>query len=423
MKNLLLAVALCVFGTNLVANPADSLKPLTTPSTASSTTTSATPSTTPSAPAAEKKWYDNISLRGYTQFRYNRLLETNPSLGCEQCDRSWGDNGGFFFRRVRVILFGQIHKNVYLYLQPDLASTAATDRNNFAQIRDAYIDVGVDESNEFRFRIGQSKMPFGFENLQSSQNRAPLDRVDALNSGLPNERETGVVFYWAPKATRAMFSNLVRSGLKGSGDYGVLGLGVYNGQVVNTNEANDQLHWVARLSYPMEIGDQIVEAGVQKYKGMFVLTKANLSTGVKYKSDLQYLDERTAASFILYPKPFGLQAEYNVGKGPEFNPVTDSIETRSLRGGYLMALYQFSYDQNNFTAFVRAQTYDGGKKAEKDARSYSVRELEIGLEWQPVPAFELVAMYTMSSRRYEDFALQSNTQKGNLLRLQAQVNY
>ncbi|HOY15041.1 MAG TPA: hypothetical protein PLY70_17970, partial [Saprospiraceae bacterium] len=37
-----------------------------------------------------KKWYDNFSIRGYAQVRYNRLLETNENLVCEQCDRSWG---------------------------------------------------------------------------------------------------------------------------------------------------------------------------------------------------------------------------------------------------------------------------------------------------------------------------------------------
>src|SRR5688572_23601245 len=43
----------------------------------------------------ETKWYENISLRGYVQVRYNRLLETNPSLKSDH-DRSIGDNGGFF---------------------------------------------------------------------------------------------------------------------------------------------------------------------------------------------------------------------------------------------------------------------------------------------------------------------------------------
>ena len=40
--------------------------------------------------AAEKPWHEKLSVRGYAQFRYNRLLETNPLLQCEQCDRSWG---------------------------------------------------------------------------------------------------------------------------------------------------------------------------------------------------------------------------------------------------------------------------------------------------------------------------------------------
>ena len=27
-----------------------------------------------------KKWYESVSIRGYSQLRYNRLLETNDSL-------------------------------------------------------------------------------------------------------------------------------------------------------------------------------------------------------------------------------------------------------------------------------------------------------------------------------------------------------
>jgi phosphate-selective porin len=73
--------------------------------------------------------------------------------------------------------------------------------------------------------------------------------------------------------------------------------------------------------------------------------------------------------------------------------------------------------------FTRTQFYDGGKKHELDARSHTVRELEIGVEWQPLRHFELVAMYTLSSRRFEDFANQDNLQRGRLLRLQAQLNF
>ena len=60
----------------------------------------------PEEPVAKKvHWYDNLQIRGYIQIRYNRLLETNEKLKCEQCDKSWGEDGGLFIRRMRVILY------------------------------------------------------------------------------------------------------------------------------------------------------------------------------------------------------------------------------------------------------------------------------------------------------------------------------
>ena len=371
----------------------------------------------------ETKWYDTFTIRGYLQARYNRFLETNPDLECEQCDKSWGDNGGIFLRRARVVFSGQIGKQVYFYLQPDFASSASSTGLHFGQVRDAYFDIGVDKKNEYRFRIGQSKIPFGFENLQSSQNRLPLDRNDGLNSAISNERDLGVFFYWAPEDKRKLLSNLVKEGLKGSGDYGVFGFGVFNGQTANKPDLNDELHVVARASYPFEVGDQVIETSLQGYTGKFVMPNDQISAGVAVNSDRNYTDERIAASFILYPKPFGIQAEYNIGRGPEFNKLTDSIEVQNLTGGYVTFSYQIKKRDQVIIPFTRLQYYDGGKKHELDARSYRVKELELGIEWQPVKQFELVAMYTMSSRRFEDNILRNNLQKGNLLRLQAQVNF
>ena len=197
-----------------------------------------------------KKWFESFSIRGYQQVRYNRLFETNDKLRCEQCDRSWGADGGFFIRRMRVILFGQINKRVYFYIQPDFASSASTTSLHFGQLRDAYFDIGLDDKNEFRFRIGQSKIAYGFENMQSSQNRLALDRNDALNSAVSNERDLGVFFYYAPSEVRKLFSELVSSGLKGSGDYGVFGFGLYNGQTANKPELNNEPHAFTRIAYP-----------------------------------------------------------------------------------------------------------------------------------------------------------------------------
>ena len=215
---------------------------------------------------------------------------------------------------------------------------------------------------------------------------------------------------------------LVKDGYKGSGDYGVFAFGAYNGQTANKPELNNEPHIVARLTYPFQIGNQIIEPGVQAYTGKYVIASDQVSKGLKNKK-FSFTDERAAASLILYPKPFGVQIEYNVGRGPEFNKEVDSIQVRNLEGGYALINYMIKVKNQVILPFVRGQYYIGGKKHELDARSYNVKELEIGVEWQFSKNFEFVAMYTMSERRFEDYAKQTNDQKGSLLRLQAQVNF
>lgn len=424
MKKLLLSLLVLAAGQAHSQTPDSTRQAAPTSAPPASISAPAAPAQPTGAPAVEKQWFTSFAIRGYVQARYNRLLETNPDLTCEQCDRSWGNNGGFSLRRIRVIFFGQLHERVYFYLQPDFASAVSgSTSQHIAQLRDAYLDLGFDKHNQFRLRVGQSKIPFGFENMQSSQNRLPLDRNDALNSAFSNERDLGAFFYWAPTAARQRFSKLVKEGLKGSGDYGVVGIGAFNGQTANRPELNNQRHLVARFTYPLAVGRQLIEPGVQAYTGDYVLASDQLSSGVKYRPDRHYLDQRVATTFVLYPQPFGVQAEYNVGRGPEFNPRTDSIETKRLHGGYLMLNYRLRFKKQQLYPFLRLQYYDGGKKHERDARSYTVREAELGAEWQPFSSFELVAMYTLSSRRFEDFQRPENQQRGGLLRLQAQINF
>jgi len=372
--------------------------------------------------AAPATWFEKIRVRGYGQIRYNRLGETNDSLQCEQCDRSWGGNGGVFIRRARIIFQGQVHPRVFIYLQPDFASSAGTT-GNVAQLRDWYMDVGLDHRNAFRVRLGQSKVPFSYENMQSSQNRLPLDRADPTNSAAANERDLGAYFMWAPKAARTRYAALVNDGLKGSGDYGVFAIGAYNGQTANRPEANQSLHIVSRLTYPIAVRSQIIEPAISAYRGDYVVTPDQRSAGVKGTSDWNYRDERVLATIAIAPRPFGLLAEYNVGRGPEYNPATDSIETQHLRGGFVTATYRLQRGTQVVFPFARYQVYDGGKKHERDARSYDVNDIEAGIEWQPNASFELVAAYYRGDRRFEDRTRPVNRQRGELVRLQAQFNF
>lgn len=385
--------------------------------------------------AEKEAWYKKISIRGYVQVRYNGLFSSNDKVSCEQCDKSWGttstevdakSNNGLFIRRARLVFSGQIHPNVFIYIQPDFASSPTSGVNNFAQLRDAYADISFDKKREYRVRLGQSKIPFGFENMQSSQNRLTLDRNDALNSGVPNERDLGIFFYWAPSEIRDRFAMLVKDGYKGSGDYGVFAFGAYNGNNINKTESNRDLHVVTRVTYPFVVGDQIIETSLQAYTGKWAFNN-EISGGVAADFDKKYVtDQRVAATFVLYPKPFGIQTEYNIGKGPRYDKTTNAVEVTDLNGGYITLNYKWDINlaKHHFLyPFAKFQYYDGGKKFEKDARSYVVRDFEFGLEWQPIKAFELVAEWVISDRTFEDSALPNNRQRGNLLRLQAQFNF
>ena len=137
----------------------------------------------------------------------------------------------------------------------------------------------------------------------------------------------------------------------------------------------------------------------------------------------EYLDDRVAVSLIYYAQPFGIAAEYNWGKGPEFVPAARRIDDRSLQGGYIQTMYRWKTRGQVIQPFARLQTYHGGKKLEQDARRYEVHEAEAGVEWLPFSNFEFTVQYTSSDRVFEDAATIGNRQKGQFLRLQAQFNY
>ncbi len=375
------------------------------------------------AAAARTPWYESFSIRGYAQVRYNRLLETNERLQCEQCDRSWGENGGISIRRARVIISGQIHPRIFIYFQPDFASSVGSTQL-VAQMRDWYMDVGLNATNTWRVRLGQSKIPYSFEAMQSSSNRIPLDRADGTNSAHVNERDLGAFVYWAPRHIRSRFKAMVDSGYKGSGDYGALAFGVYNGQGAGRAEANDGLTAVARATWPFQVNRRtVIEPSIAAFKGRYVLTSDLRSAGLRGPADWQFADERVLGTIALQARPFGLLAEYNVGRGPQYDPTRDSVITKRLSGGFVTANWVIERKGQQYLPFVRWQAYDGGKKHERDARAHRVRDVEVGVEWQASRNFELVVAYHFGDRITADRTGGVNPQRGRLLRLQAQVNY
>ena len=397
----------------------------------------------------DEKWFNKINVRGYTQLRYNQPLTGDRVPGDDPELRSVGDGGiknnsSFTFRRVRLVFSGDINDYLSLYIQPDFASSVASDidNQNFAQLRDAYADIAYDKKHEYRIRAGQSKVPFGWENLQSSQNRLTLDRADALNSAVPSERDLGLMAYWSPEHVQKLWKDLSKKGLKTSGDYGILGLGIYNGQGINRNETNDDLYIVAHSTYPIDLGflgypfnGQVFEVGADYINGKFDVPTGDMTvfdTGVKLKGDDiddtkpsgGVREERYAVHAVLFPQPFGVQAEWNWGRGPGLNPNgTGSIERQSINGGYVQAMYKIDNvfrEDGVLIPYVKWQTFRGPWKAANNSPRVSVDELEVGVEYQIMKALEVTMAYaTMDRTNVRNLGQAS----GDLARLQVQWNY
>ena len=399
-----------------------------------------------------EKWFNKISMRGYTQLRYNQPLSGDrESRGTKDPEmRSPGDsgikdNGGFTFRRVRLVFSGDINDYVSLYIQPDFASNVSDSQQHFVQLRDAYADLAFDKKHEYRIRAGQSKVPFGWENLQSSQNRIALDRNDALNSAVPSERDLGLIGYWAPSEVQKLWKDLSKKGLKTSGDYGILGFGVYNGQSINKAETNDDLYLVAHSTYPIELNflgsffkGQVLEVGADAISGKFNTTTGDMTllSGRKLlKTDIDKTivglagkkgirEERVGVHAVLFPQPFGLQSEWNWGEGATLDTEgKGGIEKQSLSGGYVQAMYKIDKllrSDDSLMPYVKWQTYDGAYKAATNAPRVSVEEVEAGVEWQMMKALELTVAYSNMDRTNTSNLGQA---KGDMIRTQLQWNY
>lgn len=375
------------------------------------------------------KWYERVKLRGYAQVRYIGMLgDEEPGIH-QPSDALVSNTQSLGIRRGRLVLSGDVSDMVYVYMQADYM--AAVGGVTALQARDVYADISLDPAREFRVRLGLSKVPYGFTNMQSSQNRYALERADAINSAVEGERDMGAYLIWAPYDIRNRFKDLVKMGLRGSGDYGVLNFGAFNGQGINNADRNGELHYIARAAWPFEFDNgQILEIGSSVYYGRYVPTAAAIpGVGTPAFDSRGVRDTRVAINAILYPQPFGIEAEWNWGYGPQLSDDMRTITSQSLSGGFVQAVYRHVFpDQQELLPFLRWQNFDGARKFAANAPRNRVNEIAIGFEYIPYPELEITLMYAMGTRtnttdnpavagpRYRDVNY-------NYLGLQAQINF
>lgn len=87
----------------------------------------------------------------------------------------------------------------------------------------------------------------------------------------------------------------------------------------------------------------VASRGDYTVNGTLRTARADVSQGIN-----GFKDERVGVSFIMYPQPFGIQAEWNWGTTPGLDIASNTIREQSLNGGYVQAMYQI----NNFKFLI-----------------------------------------------------------------------
>jgi Phosphate-selective porin O and P len=388
---------------------------------------------TPPAPKS-KAWYEKLRLRGYTQMRFNQIVsgDADAPAGVSRL-RTIGDSdvraaSNFSFRRLRMVIQGDLNDYVSLYFQPDFAAAVSNQsvgerREGTVSLRDMYADVYPTGDKSFRIRLGQSKVPFGWENLQSSSNRLALDRTDAINSAASGERDMGVVAYYTPPRVQKIWDRLSADGQKLFGSYGAFGFGVFNGQGLNRTETDNDVMLVGLATWPFELDGIGLDGQVFELGGSIMRNTIRPEVRTGGVSPVGFKDNRVGIHAILYPDPIGIQGEWNWGTGPEFDPATGRIEERPLKGGYVQVMGKIDDSPiGPFYPFARWQYYRGGFKAAVNAPRLETEELELGFEFQIDPALEITTTYGWASRKEAD-ERRFGQAEGQILRVQAQWNY
>ena len=375
------------------------------------------------------KWYERIGFRGYTQFRVSNAFDQEGPVLEVPNDRSVNESETFIVRRGRFVFSGDVTDRLSLYAQSDFnGSTGAADFS--VQMRDLYADIWLDKAKSFRVRAGQSKVTYGWVNMQSSQNRAALERPDGINSALEGERDLGAALMWSAGAAKQNFRDITARGLKGTGDYGVVSIGLFAGQGPNRSDQNGQTHVVGRVAYPFRLSSgQFVEVGVQAYHGRFVTPlQAVTPTGGPSITPTQdttgTLDQRVGFTAVWYPQPIGVEMEWNVGRGPELSADYTRIESESLHGGYVQLNYRKQHSSGAWFPFARWNYFDGARKFARNAPRTKVNEIDFGLEFARWAEIELTGMYTHTFRRTRTGSFPyADTLNADRVGVQLQWNY
>lgn len=272
-------------------------------------------------------------LDGYVQFRYE---DDNAPSGKEQ----------FLARRARVNLRGPVSDRMSYRVEFQLdAKESGKGRGSKVQLRTAYADYDL---NNGRLRVGQAKIPWGYELLESVPKLWAAERAFFMDRLFPNQRDIGVQanFQRSPGAPQ-------------------LDVGVFNGTGINADDNNSRKNIMARADFPLP-------------NGSFALSG--------------YIGEDGEGAAATDQDRCGASARFKWPRGAEFmgELVTGKDRDHDVRGWYAQLGHPVSKSRPDML-FVKYDQYDENTDASADL----FKRWSVGYWWEPEPPTRIGVVYEM----------------------------
>ncbi|NCO39299.1 MAG: hypothetical protein COZ06_17895 [Armatimonadetes bacterium CG_4_10_14_3_um_filter_66_18] len=295
----------------------------------------------PSAPATGAA--AQPKLDGYLQLRAN-------------VDRTAGNNEDFSVRRLRLNMRGKADERTSYRAEVQLESRlAGAGPGSKLQLRTLYVDRSLGEG---RLRMGQAKVPWGYELEVSSADLWSGERSLFMDRLFPSQRDIGLQYQW----------RLAKDGP-------LAGIGLFNGAGINAADDNAHKDLLGRVRFPWPSGS----------------------------ASLSYYDGQTGVGAAAQDRSrVGLGALHDWGR---FSLVTEYV-TGHDRGAKVAGAYaQLGYrpPSTSDMVFVKPDWYDENRGQTGDA----FRRMTVGYSRDLSAATRLTLAYEFrdASANFSDLAI------------------
>lgn len=321
---------------------------------------------------------EKVKISGYVQGQYSHDEPATPQ-----------DN--FLVRRARLKITGAISPMATAVLEVGADKSVTyndtkgkSQEIKLTELKEAYVDLGRSTDN-WRFRMGQAKIPFMYDVLQSSSVRVTPESTVLAGALFPGEYDTGA---WL------QLKNVLGDSIPDT----QLEIGAMNGTGPGKNDVNDNKDFVARLRF--NLGNAPIDSEYEANSAYLGYQSGqSLDSGVT-------TDKRFFGGGVSYiTGPFWLRGE----------AVGGELKGKNVGGWYGQAAYFIPQTLNS--VFVRYEAYDENQ----DVSNNNFKSTTVGYEhkFDPKTRLTLAHEFRTPDKGYSKFS----STDGDITTLRLQVKF